>query len=52
MPIVPDGRRHWLAWLDCVAGAHGYGYSEDEAAMVRGDAGRNLGFARIVARRT
>ena len=49
--LVPDGWRHWLTWLE-VAGAHGYRSSEAEAAMVRLDAGRNLGFSRIVAQRT
>lgn len=48
--LVPNGWRHWLTWLE-VAGAHGYRSSEEEAAMVRGDAGRNLGFARLVARK-
>ena len=48
--MVPDGWRHWLTWLE-VAGAHGYRSSEDEAEMVRLDAGRNLGFTRLVARK-
>jgi SAM-dependent methyltransferase len=48
--LVPDGWRHWLTWLE-VAGAHGYRSSAAEAAMVRDDAGRNLGFTRLVARR-
>lgn len=46
--MVPDGWRHWLTWLE-VAGAHGYRSSEEEAAMVRLDAGRHLGFTRVVA---
>ena len=48
--MVPNGWRHWLKWLE-VATAHGYPSSEDEAAMVRLDAGRNLGFTRLVARK-
>jgi hypothetical protein len=37
-------------WLE-VAGRHGYRTSPREAEMVRVDAGRNLGFTRVVARR-
>ena len=48
--LIPDGWRHWLAWLE-VAGGHNYPTSEEEAAMVREDAGRNLGFTRLVARK-
>lgn len=48
--LLPDGWRHWLTWLE-VAAAHGYRSSPEEAAMVREDAGRTLGFARLVARR-
>lgn len=46
---VPRGWEHWLRWLE-VAAAHGYPSSEREAEMVRADAGRHLGFARLVAR--
>jgi SAM-dependent methyltransferase len=48
--MVPNGWRHWLTWLE-VAGAHGYRSSAEEAEMVRLDAGRNLGFTRLVARK-
>lgn len=48
--LVPNGWQHWLRWLE-VAAAEGYPSSEDEAAMVRTDAGRNLGFSRIVGRK-
>jgi SAM-dependent methyltransferase len=48
--MVPNGWRHWLTWLE-VARADGYRSSAEEANMVRLDAGRNLGFARLVARR-
>jgi cyclopropane fatty-acyl-phospholipid synthase-like methyltransferase len=47
---VPDGWRHWLTWLE-VAGRQGYPTSEREAEMLRRDAGRTLGFTRLVARR-
>ena len=46
--MVPEGWRHWLAWLEA-ATAHGYPSSDEEAAMVRLDAGRSLGFTRLVA---
>jgi SAM-dependent methyltransferase len=45
---IPDGWRHWLTWLE-VAGRQGYPSSEPEAAMLRADAGRTLGFTRVVA---
>ena len=47
---MPRGWEHWLRWLE-VAAAHGYPSSEREAEMVRRDAGRHLGFSRIVARK-
>lgn len=55
--LVPGGWEDWLLWLE-VAGRYGYPRGRDpdpsgnsEAAMLRADAGRNLGFARVVARR-
>jgi SAM-dependent methyltransferase len=48
--MVPNGWQHWLTWLE-VAGAHGYRSAPEEAEMVRLDAGRNLGFTRVVARK-
>lgn len=48
--LVPRGWEHWLRWLE-VAGAHGYRSDAQEAAMIRLDAGRNLGFTRLVARK-
>lgn len=47
---LPEGWRHWLTWLE-VAGAHGYRTDAQEAEMLRVDAGRNLGFTRLVARK-
>ncbi len=49
--LIPDGWQHWLHWLE-VCGQFGYPTSEDEARMIREDAGRNLGFSRIAGRRT
>ncbi len=48
--MVPDGWSQWLRWLE-VCAQHGFKSSDREAAMVRADAGRTLGFARIVARK-
>ena len=47
--LVPDGWRHWLR-SDEVS-AEWDGVQSDEAEMLRIDAGRNLGFTRMVARR-
>jgi SAM-dependent methyltransferase len=48
--LVSDGWQFWLCWLE-VAAAAGYPTNEPEAAMLRRDAGRHLGFTRVVARR-
>jgi SAM-dependent methyltransferase len=48
--MVPNGWRHWLRW-DEVAGKHGYPHDDEVAEMLRLDAGRNLGFTRVVARK-
>lgn len=48
--LVPKGWERWLRWLE-VCGAQGFRADERQAAMLRVDAGRNLGFARVVARK-
>lgn len=48
--MIPDGWRHWLRW-DEVAGEYGYPNDDQVAEMLRLDAGQNLGFARVVARK-
>jgi SAM-dependent methyltransferase len=48
--LLPRGWEQWLSWLE-VAGRFGYPSSEREAEMLRVDAGRNLGFSRVVADR-
>ena len=52
--LLPNGWQHWLRWLE-VCETYGYpeGYPDDatEAEMLRADAGRTLGFTRVVARR-
>ena len=46
---VPDSGQLWLKWLEECAAA---GYpAEEEALMLLADAGRNIGFTRVVARR-
>ncbi len=47
---VPDGWQHWLKWLEICA-EQGYRSDAQEAEMLRADAGRNLGFTRMVARK-
>lgn len=48
--LLPDGWRHWLTWHE-VCFAHGYPANEREAQMLREDAGRTLGFTRVVGRK-
>jgi SAM-dependent methyltransferase len=48
--MIPDGWKQWLLWQE-ICLAERYRSSESEAAMLREDAGRNLGFTRMVARR-
>jgi SAM-dependent methyltransferase len=48
--MAPNGWRHWLKWLE-VAGKFGFPTSVEEAEMLRRDAGRNLGFTRLVGRK-
>lgn len=47
--LVLDGWRHWL--ISDEVSAEWDGVQSDEAEMLRIDAGRNLGFTRMVARR-
>ena len=47
--MVPDGWRHWLKWLE-VCRETGFPSDQQEEGMLRVDAGRNLGFTRVVAR--
>ena len=48
--LVPDGWKDWLDWLE-ICDQLGYRSDPQEAEMVRVDAGRNLGFSRIVSTR-
>ncbi|HEX6506227.1 MAG TPA: methyltransferase domain-containing protein [Chloroflexota bacterium] len=47
---MPDGWKLWLKWLEVCEEVGGRS-SPDEAAMLRADAGRYLGFARVVGQR-
>jgi SAM-dependent methyltransferase len=47
---IPDGWQHWLRWLE-VSAAEGYPASPTEMQVLRADAGRTLGFTRLVATR-
>ncbi len=48
--MIPDGWKYWLTWLE-IAARQGYPSDQDEIDVLREDAGRNLGFTRVVARR-
>ncbi len=48
--MIPEGWHHWLTWNE-IRLAQGYHANPEEAAMLRLDAGRNLGFTRMVARK-
>lgn len=53
--LVEDGWRDWLRWSELVAPLTAEGWIRDEelkfAEMLRIDAGRTLGFSRVVARK-
>lgn len=48
--MVPDGWKQWLKWLE-ISSEQGLRSDPHEAEMLRVDAGRNLGFSRLIARR-
>ena len=48
--LIESGWEQWLKWLE-ICDAHGYTYDPQEIKMLQVDQGRNVGFARIVARR-
>ena len=50
---LEDGWRDWLTFYEIArdAGEQGLWYSEDELCFLADDRGKNLGFARVVARR-
>ena len=48
---IPGGWRHWLAFQEAAIARHPDEQGAEERDMVREDAGRTLGFTRMVARR-
>ncbi len=48
--MIPDGWKHWLKWLE-VCQDEGFPAPPEEIDMLRSDAGRTLGFTRVVARK-
>jgi SAM-dependent methyltransferase len=50
--LLPDGWKEWLVWLEFLIEIGAEQNATEEARMVREDAGRNLGFTRIVSRRS
>ncbi|HZU00345.1 MAG TPA: class I SAM-dependent methyltransferase [Ktedonobacteraceae bacterium] len=48
--MVPNGWQHWLRWLE-VCQEEGFPAPAEEIDLLRADAGRTLGFTRLVARR-
>jgi cyclopropane fatty-acyl-phospholipid synthase-like methyltransferase len=49
--MISDGWEHWLKWMEVVFNQGGKDYARQEAEMLRIDAGRNLGFTRLVGRK-
>ena len=49
--MIPEGWEHWLKWMEVIFDREGQDDARQEAEMLRVDAGRNLGFSRMVARR-
>ena len=47
---IPDGWRHWLAWMEICADRGQAGAAAERDMLVK-DAGRTLGFARVIGRR-
>lgn len=48
--VVPNGWKHWLQWLE-VCQDEGFPAPPEEIDMLRSDAGRTLGFTRVIARK-
>lgn len=49
---IPQGWEHWMKWMKELFRQDGQDYARQEAEMLQVDAGRNLGFTRLVARKT
>ena len=49
--MIPEGWDHWLKWMEVLVKRENQDYARQEVEMLQVDAGRNLGFTRMVARR-
>lgn len=49
--MIPEGWEHWMKWMNVIFRRECQDYARREAEMLQIDAGRNLGFTRLVARR-
>lgn len=49
--MIPGGWEHWMKWLEVLFMQDNQDYARQEAEMLQVDAGHNLGFTRMVARR-
>jgi SAM-dependent methyltransferase len=49
--MIPGGWEHWMKWAEVIFDREGKDYAREEAEMLQVDAGRNLGFTRLVGRR-
>jgi len=49
--VIPGGWEHWHKWVTVLYERNRQDYARREADMLQLDAGRNLGFTRLVARR-
>jgi cyclopropane fatty-acyl-phospholipid synthase-like methyltransferase len=47
-----EGWQQWMKWEEVIFEQEGNEYARQEAAMLEVDAGRNLGFTQVVARKT
>ncbi len=47
--MIPKGWQQWMKWMSLLFERDGQDYARQEAEMLRLDAGRNLGFTRLVA---
>lgn len=49
---IPQGWEHWMKWMKELFRRDGQDYARQEAEMLQVDAGRNLGFTRLVGHKT
>ena len=49
--MIPEGWEHWVKWARVLFERNRQDYARREAEMLQVDAGRNLGFTRLVAHR-